>query len=253
MRGAAPPRSGASACASAVLSSVSVAAGEHGQEQAVAGQRPAHLREQAGQVVDPLQRQRAHHEIERFGARSSRSEPASTCQPTRAIVPTWPARRERIGERRRGRAEIGGAQELALDGGEAAGEVGDRLLEQEIGARHGQAAGALLAERAQAGIEDLRRGQASSRIRVLPPLYGPPRLPGQSRFRLSDRRAHARDIVARRRCRDSSSARRHLPSGSPPPGDGRSIVALLPACMGARAAAAEGGALQSPLERDPLS
>ena len=66
-RGLAPPSTSSSAASSAVLSSVSVVAAEHrGEQQSVGLQGAADLQQRAGQVVDEMQREPRHDEVERL-------------------------------------------------------------------------------------------------------------------------------------------------------------------------------------------
>ncbi len=120
-------------------------------------QRAADLREEAGQVVDPLQGERADREIERAGLErkpfaARLRQPVD--MPDRADLR---ALGEPLGQQSRRRAEIGGALESAIDGGKAVDEVVRGPRKGKIRARNGQPPRSLAAQRQKTAVENGRR------------------------------------------------------------------------------------------------
>ena len=153
---------------------------ERRHEEAVRRERAAHLDQRPGEIVDGLQRQQRHGEVE---PALRRRQPLDV--PDRAEEPAGAearqggrdpddsidlaARREAGGGIGSGRAEIGGEGEPALDQGQALAEFVRCPGEQEIRAAAGLSPrpGAIEPRIDERAIEDLRRRRRGRHARAL--------------------------------------------------------------------------------------
>jgi len=167
-----------------------IAAEEGGEEQPVRFQGIAHLAENAGEVVDPVEGERGHREVEacrREGQGFGIGDDIRRClgdaiEAEDAIGLTGGG--DRGGEQRGGRAEIGGKREGPLHGGEAVEEVVDDAAEQEIGAIDAARQGAPAMAVEQRMVENARRAFGH-----WPPLWVAIDAPSKQRAMAMPRRA----------------------------------------------------------------